>query len=475
MDITYYSKKILLVNPIKDSLSNFAIFPPIGLGYIANSLRKENFSNVRILDCLKENFTLRKFEQYIWNEKPDVIGFTVFSLALKNVIDLAKIVKKVNKNSIVLIGGPHPSAIPERALEDESIDFGFIGEGEDGVTLLLKYLYTDQKERFSEVPGLIYRKDGRILYNKPFFNSDLDSIEFPAWDLINPPEYFGKGVDIKNYTGCILITRGCPFNCSFCSVHTITGRSLRSRSIDNVIKEIELLNREYKIKRFVILDENFTANNKFVIKFCVKLISLKNKKYQFILPNGVRLDTLTEDILRLMLKVGFSRRLAVGIESGSNRILKLMNKKITTEVIKEKVELMVKVGFRPIGYFIIGYPGETKEDIEETIKFARKIKLYEAAFTCYIPMPGTTTFNYIVEHEGFPKEFDFTQLNTDKINYTPKGITKEELLWLKRKALLTFYLRPRQLMNLLLNVSHLKFTIIKFFHIFLKLKVRNYE
>jgi radical SAM superfamily enzyme YgiQ (UPF0313 family) len=176
-----------------------------------------------------------------------------------------------------------------------------------------------------------------------------------------------------------------------------------------------------------------------------------------------------------MLKAGFARRLAVGIESGSNRILKLMNKKVRTEVIEEKLKLMAKVGFKPIGYFIIGYPGETKEDIEETIRFSRKVNLYEAAFTCYIPMPGTATFNHIVEREGFPKDFDFTRLNTDRVNYAPEGITEEELLRLKKKALLSFYLRPRPLMNLLSNVNHLRFTITKFYHIFFVPKVENYE
>jgi len=467
MDRPFFSKKILLVNPIKESFSNLAIFPPIGLGYVASSLRAEGFHNVKILDCFKDNFTFERFEQYISDERPDVVGFTVFSLALKSVLDSAKIIKRINKDSIILIGGPHPSAIPERSLEDENIDFGFIGEGEKGVPLLLKYLYSDQRQRFSEVPGLIYRKDGRVLHNRSFFNTNLDSIRFPAWDLINPPEYFGKGADIKNYTGCILMTRGCPFDCSFCSVHTITGRTLRFRSVDKTIEEIEFLNRKYKIKRFVVLDENFTASNKFVIEFCKKMISL-DKKYKFVLPNGVRLDTLTEDLLYLMLEVGFSKRLAVGIESGSDRILRLMNKKLSKKIIEEKVELMTKIGLRPIGYFIIGYPGETREEIEETIRFSKRLKLHEAAFTCYIPMPGTTTFNYIVEHENFPKDFDFTLLNTDQVNYSPKGITKKELLQLKRKALLFFYLRPKQFLNLLFNISHLKFTMIKFINIFFK-------
>lgn len=467
MDFGYAGKKILLVNPIKESLSNLAVFPPIGLGYIASSLRREGFRNVKILDCLKDNLSLEDFERRVKEENPSVIGFTVFSLALKNVLNSAKLVKELDKNIIVMIGGPHPSAIPERALENKDIDYGFIGEGEKGVPMLLEYLYTKQFQQLSEVPGLIYRKEGRILYNKPFFNNDLDSIGFPAWDLINPPEYFEKGVDIKNYTTCILITRGCPFDCSFCSVHTITGRGLRFRSIDKVMEEIELLNRQYKITHFVILDENFTANNKFVMEFCKRLISL-NKKYRFLLPNGVRLDTLTEDLLRIMLRAGFSKRLAVGIESGSERILNLMNKKLTKKIIVEKLNLMAKVGFRTIGYFIIGYPGETRQEIEETISFAKKIKLYEAAFTCYIPMPGTKAFEYITEKEGFPKDFDFTLLNTDQINYSPKGITKDELLHLKRKALLTFYFRPKQLMNLLFNVSHLKFALIKFINIFLR-------
>jgi anaerobic magnesium-protoporphyrin IX monomethyl ester cyclase len=465
MDLDYAGKKILLVNPIKESLSNLAVFPPIGLGYIASSLRRAGFRNVKILDCLKDNLSLEQFEKEVKKEMPSVVGFTVFSLALKSVLDSVRRIKQLNKDIIILVGGPHPSAIPQRALED-GIDYGFIGEGEKGVPMLLKYLFANQEEMMEQVPGLIYRKNGEVRFNQPFFNPEPDSIPFPAWDLIDPPEYFSRGVDIKRFTGCILITRGCPFDCSFCSVHTIAGRNLRSRSIENVLEEMEVLERLYGIRRFVILDENFTADNKFVSDFCYKIIAL-NKKYEFILPNGVRLDTLTRDILRLMLRAGFSRRMAVGIESGSDRVLGLMNKKLSKSVIEEKLELLAREGFRTIGYFIIGYPGETRQDIEETIRFASKVKLYEAAFTCYIPMPGTKTFDYITENEGFPRDFDFTLLNTDKINYTPKSLSKEELSALKRKALLTFYLRPRQMLNLLLNVNP-RLVISKFINIFLK-------
>jgi len=469
MEDFYKNKKILLVNPVKSSLSDFAVFPPIGLGYLASSLKKQGFSKIKILDCLCDNLTLDEFQEFIKKENPDVVGFTVFSLALKNVLESAKRVKAARKDIIVLIGGPHPSAIPQRALEDKNIDYAFVGEAESGVPRLLQCIYSHQEEKFAEIPGLIYRKDSQVLSNDPFFNFNLNSLDFPAWDLIDPPKYFNKGVDIKKYTTCILTTRGCPFECSFCSVHTIEGRALRSRSVDNVINEIEFLNSNYDIRRFVILDENFTANSKFVIEFCKKIISLR-KKYKFVLPNGVRLDCLTEDVLRLMLKSGFSRRLAVGIESGTDRMLKIINKKLTTKVIEEKLKLMVKVGFRPIGYFILGFPGETKEDIKETIRFAKRIKLYEAAFTCYIPMPGTATFDYIVKHEGFPQDFDFTQLNTDQINYTPKGIKAKDLSRLRKKALVSFYLRPKQIINLLLNVDNLKFTFAKFFHIFFKMK-----
>jgi len=141
-----------------------------------------------------------------------------------------------------------------------------------------------------------------------------------------------------------------------------------------------------------MLDENFTLNKQRVTDFCQKILNEK-VKFKFMLPNGVRLDTLDEDLLKLMKQAGFMKRMAVGIESGSERILKMIKKQLTKELIREKIELMNKVGFQPIGFFILGFPTETREEMQETINFAMSLKLYRAAFTCLIPLPGTEIFN----------------------------------------------------------------------------------
>ncbi len=215
------------------------------------------------------------------------------------------------------------------------------------------------------------------------------------------------------------------------------------------------------------MDDNFTLNRRRAMEFCQRII-LEDVEFTFTLPNGVRLDTLTEDLLKLMKRAGFSKRIAVGIESGSERILKMIKKNLTKEKIREKIELMNRTGFQPIGYFILGFPTETRAEMQETINFAVSLKLYRAAFTPLIPMPGTEIFDTLVKDDELPADFDFINLSTDKVNYAPKGISKEELDKIRRKAILKFHLKPRVVLNYMQDYNSFIFAVKKIVNLFLK-------
>ena len=241
-------------------------------------------------------------------------------------------------------------------------------------------------------------ESGNIVVNKQQHIENLDSLEMPAWNLMGlnsypkiPPTLLFK----KQPFAPISVTRGCPFSCTFCAAH-IHGRKIRSRSIDNVLMEIDLLYRDYGIREFYIVDDNFTADKAMVKKFCSEII---NRKYDiaFCNPNGVRLDTLDMEMLTLMKKAGWYY-LSVGIESGSQPVLDHMKKRINITLVREKVSIIRKAGLEVYGFFIVGYPTETLEDIKKTVNLALELDLIGANFSCFHPLPGTAIFEMLVQN-----------------------------------------------------------------------------
>ena len=454
-----------MIAPIKNSYMGVAQYPPVGLGYLATAAIRAGHQ-VKILDCVKEHMDLRGFRDFIKKEDFDIAGFTLWSLALTEVKQSIKIIRQEKPQAKIILGGPHPSALPEKTLEFfPEVDFAFKGEGEIGFPQLLDSL--EKQGELSFVPGLVYRGKDRIITNPPKIAEDLDSLGFPSWDLLNPRSYFKAGSLIGRDTAVLTCTRGCPYQCSFCSAWIIAGRKIRKRSIENIIEEIDYLHNNFGIKIFDIPDENFTFDCEFVKTFCNTIIE-SGRKFEFFLPNGIRLDTLDKDILLLMKKAGFRKEVAVGIESGSERILKLMKKNLNLKTIEEKIRLLNEAGFRPIGYFILGFPGETRQDIDKTINLALRLKLYAAAFTPFAPMPGTEATNYLLRKGELPSDFDFSQITTDKIIYAPEGITREELDRIRKKALLRFNLRWRPLFYYFSNYNSFRFALAKFINLFIK-------
>ncbi|MDD5156313.1 MAG: radical SAM protein [Candidatus Omnitrophica bacterium] len=457
--------KILLIAPPKDNYMGVAQYPPIGLGYLATAARKGGHQ-VEILDCVKEKINLGAFASSLGAKDFDVAGFTVWSLALREVKESVAIIKRIKPKATVILGGPHPSALPGKTLEFfPQADFAFRGEGEGGFPLFLSAL--ERGGDLRGVPGLVWRRGSGIIANDPSMADDLDTLGFPSWDLIKPREYFMPGSLIGKDTSVLTCTRGCPYSCTFCSAWITAGKKIRKRSIQNICQELDYLDKNYGIKIFDIPDENFTFDRNFVKEFCAAVIPYK-KRFEFFLPNGIRLDSLDEEILFLMRKAGFRREVAVGIESGSERVLKLMKKNLSLAMVREKVKLLRKAGFRPIGYFILGFPGETREDMEKTVALAIELKLSAAAFTPFAPMPGTEATCALIERGELPADFDFTSVTTDRVAYAPSGMTRDELDVIRKRALLRFNLRWRPLLYYFGNYNSFKFAWAKFVNLFVK-------
>jgi len=448
--------KILLVKPVTPKGLVLNVVPPIGLGYLATALRRQGMKDVLILDCVKEGLDLAGFAVKVKEIKPDLIGFQVFSHDLNSLAESLKIVKKIKPKMVTVAGGPHPSGFPEQMLKDfPRLDYAFKGESEIGLPRLVGKL-AGKKINLAKIPGLIWRQGRAIKINRQVFPEDLDSLGFPAWDLLKPNEYPNapQGVFFKNLpVAPIMATRGCPYQCTFCAGRTVTGLKIRSRSVDHVLAEIKLLNRDYGVKEIHFLDDNFTLNRRYVKEFCQKLLNI-SLRISWCCPNGIRMDTLDLGILQMMKAAG-CYYVSVGIESGSNRILKLMKKSLTVEKITKQIKMIKKSGLAVNGFFILGYPGETRKEMERTIKFSQSLGLTRAAFYNFLPLPGTEAYRQLVETGEIEGEFDFSQIFQAETPYAPKSVTKEELKSLQQKAYLQFYLRPAVLWAMLKEIKTL--------------------
>lgn len=460
--------KLLLVKPFAKS---YLVVPPIGLGYLATATRSKH--DVTILDCVRDKVNDRLFKQYLNNHKFDVIGFQTYSFDVSQVQKSMRVVKKSNPGIVTLIGGPHPSSLPEDSMVYfKDADYGFRGEAELGLPLLLDKLSRKEYADFSDIPGLIWRKEDKVIVNDLVRPENLDSLGFPSWDLIRPQDYPRGGVQgafVRNFpVAPIITTRGCPYFCTYCAGPLIFGRKVRMRSLDSILSEIDTLYHEFKIKEIQIVDDHFTFDINFAKDFCRQIIA---KKYNLTLygVTGIRIDGIDRELANLMREAGFYH-IAVGIESGSDRILRLMKKGLTVDKIRWKVKIVREAGLEVIGFFIIGFPEETKKDIIKTINLAWELDLKRVTFACCQPLPGTEIY-YTLKKKGRIKDLDWKKMHFSKISFVPDNLAYSELANLQRYAFLRLFLKPKILINQLKEIrsfSQIKFLLSRFYDYIVK-------
>lgn len=455
--------KIILINPINRS---YVIMPSLGLGYLASELIKDK-NEVKILNCLKENMTFDSFESFVRKEHYDVYGFQMFSYDFSSIKKHLEIVKSLNPSAITVIGGAHPSGDPYGVLKSlDKADFAFYGEAEIGIRKLVQNLMSGNKNlNLEEIPGLIWRNGDDIVVNSREFVNDLDSLDFPAWELQRPEEYprAPHGAFAKNFpTAPIIITRSCPFQCTFCAGKSISGRKLRKRSIDNAIEEIQYLHKKFNVKEIHIEDECFTIHKSLVLEFCDKLIKSKTG-VTWGLPSGIRLDTIDRELLKIMEDAG-CYSVAVGVEFGSQRILDLAKKNLTLELIRKKVALLNETKIKTTGFFMLGFPCETKKEIQSTIDMALQLDLDRAQFNNFMPLPGSELWDEL-EKKGMLSNVDFDKFFVHNVACVPEGMKESDMKRFQRKAYISFYLRPKIIIKLLkeiTSITHLKHLFARF-------------
>src|SRR3989344_2056206 len=435
--------KILLINPALSGTLSAGIFTikvPLGLTYIAAVLEKNNFE-VKIIDCmayyeniekisedkyrigLPENELIKQIREY----NPDITGIAcAYTIHENDSFKIAEIVKK-NSNSRVVIGGAHTSANPLQVLKNKNIDVAVIGEGEITFLNLIKNNFNG----LDKIKGIAYRKNGKVKINPPAeYIKNLDDIPFPARHLVPMEHYLNHPqnsiANMRKPTTEIITSRGCPFNCIFCSIHTVWGRKWRARSAKNVVDELEFLNKKYEIKEFRFFDDNISWDKKRIIEICDEIIKRK-LDIRCDTPNGVAIATLNEEVLKKMKKAGYYK-IVMGIESGSEKTLRFMRKPVALKHARKIIKICNKLGIWTWSTFVIGFPDETKEEINETIEFAKKSGLNFVTFYIAQPYPGTEMYKIYDEkgllNSGFQVESSVTNTKYDTNYFTSEQLTK---------------------------------------------------
>ena len=372
---------------------------PISLGYLKSNLPPKH--EIRIFDCSFHSFDYesRAFINKLKDFNPDVAGVSCWSSTYPEAINILKKIKSANHKITTVIGGPHPTCYADKTFKNECVDFLFRGEAELSFPIFIEELEKTTHD-WSRVPGLTYKADdGTIKNNEMQHERDLDKSRIPDYDAIDLDGYIENGY---NYCASfkrnapIWVTRGCPYRCAFCSAPIINGRRLRRHSLDYVIEWIKYLYYEKGIKLINIIDDNFTLDVRFAKEFCKSIISLEIKDLQFNSPNGIRVQRSDKELFVLMKKAGWEY-VSIAPESGSVKTLRRMKKDLDIDIIPEKVKEICDAGMKVHGLFMVGYPGETMEDIKATEKLLRKCRFDMVYIANFQPLPGTPVYDELVK------------------------------------------------------------------------------
>jgi anaerobic magnesium-protoporphyrin IX monomethyl ester cyclase len=429
--------KILLVWPAVTNAEFYNILP-LGLGYLAANLPAEY--QVKLWDGVLNHSSNNEILDEIEIFKPDIIGISVWNFNLNSAKEIVDTVKKKYPNIPKIIGGPTVSGYKNKIFDVIDADYAFIGECEKSFSDFLE-LFDKKDQAFTNVKGLIHKDEkGNAILNPPEWES-IDNIKYCDYEFISLNKYIENGYYYGTHSkakriASILTTRGCPFGCDYCSAHLINGKKVRIRSVESVIAEIKELYEKYNITGFNIIDDNFTFNIGYAKQVCRKIIELNLKDASFNCPNGVRAEYIDQELLDLMRQSGWEW-IFLAPESGSEKTLNNMHKTIKLTLIQTKIKQIKEAGLKVFGFFIIGYPGETLDDINKTIDFACKNSFDSVVFTCFQPLVGTTIYDKLIadgEIEMSPEGHDYY-----KISYVPTGLTVRQMKFIRFWGLFKFY------------------------------------
>ncbi|MDO8603583.1 MAG: radical SAM protein [Candidatus Omnitrophota bacterium] len=437
-------KNIVLIHPPLSVEEKFGssknivshIHPPQGLCHLAAMFSEEEF-NVSIIDSQALFIGLDETVKKVAELKPDYIGIITFTICMHTIARLHEMLKAVIPDVKIILGGPHINACPEETFKRYPMfEAGVLHEGEYTLPELIECY--EKGGNLKDIKGIVFKDErGDITYTAPRpLIKNLDTLPMPRWDLLpHLPDYYRPSIMTYRALPAVAIvtSRGCPNRCTFCD-RSVFGRVWRAHSVGTILSWVDHLVSKYGIKDINFQDDHFMVNKKRVIEICD---GIKQKHPDLLWSTIGRADSVSADVVKIMKEAG-CWQIALGIESGSQKILDILKKDVTVEQIENAVKTAKQFGITVKGLFMAGCPNETEETLRETHEFIKKIDLDYISMSAFTPIPNTDIYKEWHKYgrwEG-AEPGDWDKLNLWEPIFIPHGLTKEYLKGFVKKAIL---------------------------------------
>ncbi len=411
--------------------------PPIGLMYVAAALEKAGFM-VQMLDNYLMKKPLEEVKELIEKVNPAIVGITCGSATYRRCIETARAIKEALPTCKIVVGGWHASYVPDSLLENSEIDYVIMGEGERAVTDLATCIVDGNEPATITIPGVACRRAGANIKNPPVFIENLDEIPYPARHLL-PLELYDRTIEYLNVkpADVMSVARGCVFHCGFCETRKLWGNICRGFSPQRIIKEIQDLQQKYGTKGIYFINDNFTLRKKETLELCRLMVE---NKLDLEWVCDTRVDLVDQELLEAMKKAG-CKTIWFGVESGSQKILKRIGRDTTLKQIENAFKLCRKNGIQTACSFMLGVPDETLEDMESSLKFAKKLNPDWCLFNVFIANPDSKLYQEVLESKKYEKLDEFLlAVKTDEYDFN-------SLLAVQRRFFREFNMTPKQIMK----------------------------
>jgi radical SAM superfamily enzyme YgiQ (UPF0313 family) len=430
MSIGQKTVKVALVNPpLVKGFFRHQPYLPMGLAYLAAVLEQKGHE-VKVIDCQALDIDHEKLKSELSSFKPDLVGITSIAPLISSALFSAKTVKESFPDVPVVLGGPHATFMDEQIIGQEAaVDVIVRGEGEETLLELAENVH-DQK-KWQSINGITFRSDNQTVQtpNRPFIQN-LDELPRPAYKHFQLEKYrlFGKRVLP------IITSRGCPFQCSFCVASRMFGKQYRMRSSESVLDELEWLKSEHGAESFTFYDDTLTFDKQRLFRICD---GIKERKINLPWDCQTRVDQVSKEVLARMKAVG-CQQVFFGVESGCQKILDAVEKKTTVEQNEKAIKMAKEAGLFVTISLIIGFPGETRETLQQTMNFVKKTKPDDVYVCVATPFPGTK-LRSLVEKTGWQTSSNWDFYNTITPVFENPDLPPNEIVAFREKFYDSFY------------------------------------